>query len=127
MYSLKSALQIAKDLTFTGPIGSSKGTDSSRSATSLGHVRGSYTNEAQPRYQSEVDSTLLVHNATRIVISERNLGGPVQRGYLFTLLRVVFALVLTGCGGGNNSVTAASQSGNVTIQTGDAVNDQVVK
>ncbi|HZU30990.1 MAG TPA: DUF5666 domain-containing protein [Candidatus Angelobacter sp.] len=51
----------------------------------------------------------------------------MKRVYLFTVLCVVFALMLTGCGGGNNTVTAASQSGNVTIQTGDAVNDQVVK
>jgi hypothetical protein len=51
----------------------------------------------------------------------------MKRVYLFTLLSVVFALSLTGCGGGNNTVTNAAQGGNVTIQTGDAVNDQVVK
>ena len=51
----------------------------------------------------------------------------MKRVFLFTLLCVVFALLLTGCGGGNNTLTAAPGSGNVTIQTGDAVNDQVVK
>ena len=51
----------------------------------------------------------------------------MKRVFLFTLLCVVFALLLTGCGGGGNTLTAAAGSGNVTIQTGDAVNDQVVK
>jgi Domain of unknown function (DUF5666) len=51
----------------------------------------------------------------------------MKRVYLFTLLSVVFALILTGCGGGNNTASNAAQGGNVTIQTGDAVNDQVVK
>src|SRR5262252_11195317 len=52
----------------------------------------------------------------------------MKRVYLFTLLSVMFALLLTGCGGGkNNTITAAPGSGTVTIQTGDAVNDQVVK
>ena len=51
----------------------------------------------------------------------------MKRVYLFTLLSVVFALLMTGCGGGNNTITATPGSGNVTIQTGDAVNDQVVK
>jgi hypothetical protein len=50
----------------------------------------------------------------------------MKRVYLFTLLSVVFALALTGCGG-NNTSTATAQGGNVQIQTGDAVNDQVVK
>ncbi len=51
----------------------------------------------------------------------------MKRVFLFTLLSVVFALLLTGCGGGGNTLTASPGSGNVTIQTGDAVNDQVVK
>jgi Domain of unknown function (DUF5666) len=51
----------------------------------------------------------------------------MKRVFLFTLLSVVFALLLTGCGGGNNTITATAGKGNVTIQTGDAVNDQVVK
>jgi len=50
----------------------------------------------------------------------------MKRVFLFTLLSVVFALVLTGCGGGgNNTITAGA--GNATIQTGDAVNDQIAK
>src|ERR1051326_963404 len=50
----------------------------------------------------------------------------MKRVFLFTLLSVVFALLLTGCGGGgNNAVTAGA--GNATIQTGDAVNDQIAK
>jgi len=51
----------------------------------------------------------------------------MKRVFIFTLLSVVFALLLTGCGGGKNTLTATPGSGNVTIQTGDAVNDQVVK
>jgi hypothetical protein len=51
----------------------------------------------------------------------------MKRVYLFTLLSVVFALSLTGCGGGNNTVTNAAQGGNATITTSDAVNDQVTK
>ncbi|HZS25914.1 MAG TPA: DUF5666 domain-containing protein, partial [Candidatus Angelobacter sp.] len=51
----------------------------------------------------------------------------MKRVFSFTLLSVVFALLLTGCGSGNNTLTATPGSGNVTIQTGDAVNDQVVK
>ncbi|HMC32574.1 MAG TPA: DUF5666 domain-containing protein [Candidatus Angelobacter sp.] len=49
----------------------------------------------------------------------------MKRVFLFTLLSVVFALLLTGCGGGNNTITAGA--GNATIQTGDAVNDQIAK
>jgi Domain of unknown function (DUF5666) len=50
----------------------------------------------------------------------------MKRVFLFTLLSVVFALLLTGCSGGsNNTVTAGA--GNATIQTGDAVNDQIAK
>jgi hypothetical protein len=51
----------------------------------------------------------------------------MKRVFVFTLFSVVFALLLTGCGGGNNTITATAGKGNVTIQTGDAVNDQVVK
>ncbi|HKD80259.1 MAG TPA: DUF5666 domain-containing protein [Candidatus Angelobacter sp.] len=51
----------------------------------------------------------------------------MRRVFYFTLFSVVFALMLTGCGGGGNTLTATPGSGNVTIQTGDAVNDQVVK
>lgn len=51
----------------------------------------------------------------------------MKRVYLFTLLSVVLALTLIGCGGGNNTTFATAQGGNVTIQTGDALNDQIVK
>jgi len=50
----------------------------------------------------------------------------MKRVFLFTLLSVVFALLLTGCGGGSNSTITAG-AGNATIQTGDAVNDQIAK
>lgn len=50
----------------------------------------------------------------------------MKRVFLFTLLSVVFALLLTGCGG-NNTTTTAAGAGNATIQTGDAVNDQIAK
>ena len=51
----------------------------------------------------------------------------MKRVFLFTLLSVVFALLLTGCGGGNNNPTITAGAGNATIQTGDAVNDQIAK
>ena len=51
----------------------------------------------------------------------------MKRVYLFTLLSVVLALTVIGCGGGNNNNFATAQGGQVTIQTGDAVNDQIVK
>ena len=51
----------------------------------------------------------------------------MKRVFLFTLLSVVFALLLTGCGGGNNTTTTTAGAGNATIQTGDAVNDQIAK
>ncbi len=50
----------------------------------------------------------------------------MKRVYLFTLLSVVFALALTGCGSGSNTLTNAT-AGNTTITTSDAVNDQIVK
>ncbi|MGC2695440.1 MAG: DUF5666 domain-containing protein [Candidatus Angelobacter sp.] len=51
----------------------------------------------------------------------------MKRVFLFTLLSVVFALLLTGCGGGGSSNTITAGAGNATIQTGDAVNDQIAK
>jgi len=51
----------------------------------------------------------------------------MKRVFLFTLLSVVFVLLLTGCGGGNNNSTITAGAGNATIQTGDAVNDQIAK
>ena len=50
----------------------------------------------------------------------------MKRVYLFTLLSVVFALALTGCGSSSNTLTTAT-AGNTTITTSDAVNDQIVK
>jgi len=51
----------------------------------------------------------------------------MKRVFLFTLLSVVFALLLTGCGGGNKTNVTTAGAGNATIQTGDAVNDQIAK
>ena len=51
----------------------------------------------------------------------------MKRVFLFTLLSVVFALLLTGCGGGGSTKTITAGAGNATIQTGDAVNDQIAK
>jgi hypothetical protein len=50
----------------------------------------------------------------------------MKRVFLFTLLSVVFALLLTGCGG-SKSTNVTAGAGNATIQTGDAVNDQIAK
>jgi len=53
----------------------------------------------------------------------------MKRVYLFTLLSVVFALMLTGCGSSGNSSLSTAGAGpqNLVIQTGDATNDQIVK
>jgi hypothetical protein len=50
----------------------------------------------------------------------------MKRVYLFTLLCVVFALLLTGCGGGSTHQVSTG-AGQVILQTGDAVNDQIAK
>jgi hypothetical protein len=50
----------------------------------------------------------------------------MKRVFLFTLLSVVFALLLTGCGGGSTPVVSTG-AGKVVVQTGDAVNDQIAK
>jgi hypothetical protein len=51
----------------------------------------------------------------------------MKRVYLFTLLCVVFALLLTGCGGGGSTNQVSTGAGQVVLQTGDAVNDQIAK
>jgi len=51
----------------------------------------------------------------------------MKRVFLFTLFSVVFALLLTGCGGGSKTTTTIAGAGNMTINTGDAVNDQIAK
>ena len=51
----------------------------------------------------------------------------MKRVYLFTLLCVVFALLLTGCGGGGTKNQVSTGAGQVVLQTGDAVNDQIAK
>jgi hypothetical protein len=50
----------------------------------------------------------------------------MKRVYSITLLSVVFALFLTGCGGGSKNVVSAG-AGQLIVQTGDAVNDQIAK
>jgi hypothetical protein len=50
----------------------------------------------------------------------------MKRVYLFTLLCVVFALLLTGCGGGSKNIVSTG-AGQIVLQTGDAVNDQIAK
>jgi hypothetical protein len=91
------------------------------------HVPVSDNKTESPLYQRVVALTLLLKRHSIEILKTSILGGPMKRVFLFTLLSVVFALLLTGCGGGNNTITATPGSGNVTIQTGDAVNDQVVK
>jgi hypothetical protein len=51
----------------------------------------------------------------------------MKRFFLFTLLSVVFALLLTGCGGGGQNNVVSAGAGQLVIQTGDAVNDQLAK
>jgi hypothetical protein len=51
----------------------------------------------------------------------------MKRVYLFTLLCVVFALLLTGCGGGSSTNQVSTGAGQLVVQTGDAVNDQIAK
>jgi hypothetical protein len=50
----------------------------------------------------------------------------MKRVFLFTLLSVVFALLLTGCGGGSKPIVSTG-AGQIVVQTGDAVNDQIAK
>jgi len=50
----------------------------------------------------------------------------MKRVYLFTLLCVVFALLLTGCGGGSKNAVSTG-AGQIVLQTGDALNDQIAK
>jgi hypothetical protein len=50
----------------------------------------------------------------------------MKRVYSFTLLSVVFALLLTGCGGGSKNIVSAG-AGQLVVQTGDALNDQIAK
>src|SRR5476649_568062 len=51
----------------------------------------------------------------------------MKRVFLFTLLSVVFALLLTGCGGGSQPNVVSAGAGQLIVQTGDAVNDQIAK
>src|SRR5262249_40462761 len=86
---------------------------------------GAPTPTESPRYQRAVRTSISPRHSIEFH-RKVNLGGPMRRVFLFTLLSVVFALLLTGCGGGNNNTVTAS-AGNATIQTGDAVNDQIAK
>ncbi len=49
----------------------------------------------------------------------------MKRVFLFTLLSVVFALLLTGCGGGGTKNVVSTGAGQIVVQTGDAVADQI--
>ncbi|HEY6969495.1 MAG TPA: DUF5666 domain-containing protein [Candidatus Angelobacter sp.] len=52
----------------------------------------------------------------------------MKRVFLFTITTIIAAVLLAGCsGGGNTANTVTPQAGNATINTGDAVNDQIVK
>jgi hypothetical protein len=125
MYSLEAQFT---DRSSTGsPQDSKENTGSPLSATCDGHVQGSDTMMGPPLYQRAVRSTLVLQRHSIEFHRELNLGGPMKRVFLFTLLSVVFALLLTGCGGGNNTTTTTAGAGNATIQTGDAVNDQIAK
>jgi hypothetical protein len=124
---LKRILPIANPGTFPAHQRGQARTGSLLSAFCAGHVPGSDNQTGSSLYQRAVGRTLLPQRHSIEFLKTLNLGGPMKRVFLFTLLSVVFALLLTGCGGGSNTLTASPGSGNVTIQTGDAVNDQVVK
>ena len=52
----------------------------------------------------------------------------MKRIFLFTITTLAFAALFIGCsGGGNTPNTMTPLAGNTTINTGDAVNDQIVK
>src|SRR5215471_17299707 len=84
------------------------------SAGCAGHVLGSDNQTESPLYQREVGRTLLLKRHSIEFQKTLNLGGPMKRVFLFTLLSVVFALLLTGCGSGNNKLAVTPGSGNVT-------------
>jgi Domain of unknown function (DUF5666) len=122
---MKSIREISNPV-FPAQLSGEMHTGSPLSLQCIGHVQGSGNQTELPRYQRTAHSTLLLQRHSIEFLRKLNLGGPMKRVYLFTLLSVVFALTLTGCGGSNNTSSVA-QGGQVQIQTGDAVNDQIVK
>jgi len=51
----------------------------------------------------------------------------MKRVLLITLFSVVFALALTGCGGGTNNGPVQATGTSTTVKFGDATNDQIAK
>src|SRR5258708_17025471 len=56
----------------------------------------------------------------------KNIGGPMKRLLLFSLIALAFILLVLGCGDARKN--PVQMTGTMTmLQTGDAVNDQIVK
>jgi len=51
----------------------------------------------------------------------------MKKLFLFTCTTILLVFLLAGCGGGNNPNPITNSPGNLTLNTGDAVNDQIVK
>ena len=53
----------------------------------------------------------------------------MKKVFLLTVTTVFLTLFLAGCGGGSGATTMSStpSSGNVTLNTGDGLNDQILK
>src|SRR5215510_1785722 len=54
-------------------------------------------------------------------------GGKMKKLFLFTCTTILLVFLLAGCGGGNTPNPITNSPGNLTLNTGDAVNDQIVK
>jgi len=51
----------------------------------------------------------------------------MKKLFLFTCTTILLVFLLAGCGGGNTPNPITNSPGNLTLNTGDAVNDQIVK
>lgn len=51
----------------------------------------------------------------------------MKRIFLFAVTTALFALFLAGCNGGMGNSSMTASPGNATLNTGDAVNDQIIK
>src|SRR5690242_14485075 len=125
MYSLNSISKNPDTAPFSARCIKEGKTGGLLSSRCVGHVQGSDDKTESPLYQDDVRSTLLTKRHSIEYLRNFILGGPMKRVFLFTLLSVVFALLLTGCGGGGTTNVVSTGAGQIVVQTGDAVNDQI--